>query len=189
MNHSINGKQFRRFPIRWLCASFALISIVTFGREAVYFLRATEQYVECVPYEGGRTTTSIPILYPEATVMLHSSISSNDVAVTRVDKYAKEVTLILEGDTVDKDAGIRLCTLKEGKFTGLTIFVGKGRGRPALPTVKSLKIEIPDSIPSPDINIMSPTQHSSSAKLFQWASSWIVDNPKGMKIKVEDAFA
>lgn len=46
--------------------------------------------------------------------------------VTRVVKYAKEVTLTLEGDTVDKDAGIRLCTLKEGKFTGLTIFVSIG---------------------------------------------------------------
>lgn len=58
-------------------------------------------------------------------MFLHPSVSSNDVIVTHVDKYAKEVTLTLEGDKVNQDAGIRLCTLKEGKSTGLSIFVSK----------------------------------------------------------------
>ncbi|KAF8609402.1 hypothetical protein BDV93DRAFT_518227 [Ceratobasidium sp. AG-I] len=188
MDHTANRKSLSRSSIRWLCGSFVLISIIILGKEAVSLLRATPQYVECVPYGGGTTVTSIPVLYPEPLVLLHPSVSSGDVSVTRVDKFAKEVTLTLEGETVDKDAGIRLCTLKEGKFTGLSIFVGKGRGRPALPIVKSLRIEIPNSIPSPDINLISRSEESNGAKFFKWASNWIVTNPQGTKIRVEDAF-
>ena len=66
--------------------------------------------------------------------------------------------------------------------------VGEGRGRPPLPTVKSLKIEIPNSIHSPDINLISRSQGTNAAKFFKWASNWVVTNPQGMKIRVEDAF-
>lgn len=46
MDYAANRKQFPRPPIRWLCASFMLISIVTLGYETVTFLVRNITYIK-----------------------------------------------------------------------------------------------------------------------------------------------
>ena len=78
-----------------------------------------------MPYEGGTTVVKLPALYPRVSVLLDSSVASNDVIVTHVKSDAKEVTVTLVEDSDDfvENSEIRLCTLKGYKLTGVGLYV------------------------------------------------------------------
>ncbi|KAJ1310895.1 hypothetical protein OPQ81_009410 [Rhizoctonia solani] len=145
----------RRF-FHFLVASIALIFIghAAFG---LFAYRYTHSHVECVPYEGGKTTVKLPIIYRGSAVLLDSSVSSGEVFVTHVEKDTNEVTVTLEEDTSpEEEAEIRLCALKGGKFTGVGLYASKKDRQDLLPVIKFLKVEIPKSVPPPSVDLLPP---------------------------------
>ncbi|KDN45987.1 hypothetical protein RSAG8_04494, partial [Rhizoctonia solani AG-8 WAC10335] len=110
---------------RFLIAAVALFFIGQ-GVFALFAYGYTRSHVECVPYEGGKTTVNLPILCRGSAVLLDSSISSGDVFVTHVEKDTNEVTVTFEEDTSpEEEVEIRVCTLKGGRFTGVGLYASK----------------------------------------------------------------
>ncbi|QRV76741.1 hypothetical protein RhiJN_19589 [Ceratobasidium sp. AG-Ba] len=165
---------------------FALIAMVFVGYGIFAFVYA-RSHVECVPYEGPVTTIKLPIYYPRSAVLVDSSVSSGDVAITHVESESNEITFTIEEkaetpedpkdpeDPEDLEAAqIRLCTLKGGKLTGLGIYPGKKEHHAALPIIKSLKIEVPSSIPPPSISLLPPRRgcHAKAVQFMKWVGVW-----------------
>ncbi|KAG8743926.1 hypothetical protein FRC10_011112 [Ceratobasidium sp. 414] len=154
---------------------FALIALIFIGH-AVFAYVYTRSHVECVPYEGPKTVIKIPILYPRSAVLVDSSVSSGDVTVTHVESESNEITFTLEEkvETPEEEASdIRICTLKGGKLIGLGIYPGKKQDSAALPIIKSLKIEVPTSMP-PSIDLLPPRRgcHAKMVSFFKWVGVW-----------------
>ncbi|CAE6440536.1 unnamed protein product [Rhizoctonia solani] len=166
-------RRYRRFA-HFIIASIALIFVgyAAFGLFA-YKVYA-HSHIECVPYEGGKTTVKLPIFYPGSAVLLDSTISSGDVFVTHVEKDTNEVTVTFEEDISSKEeAEIRLCTLKGGKLTGAGLYVSKKDQQDLLPVIKSLKVEIPKSVSPPSVDLLPPRRrHCHLAGFFKWAGVW-----------------
>ncbi|KAG8719582.1 hypothetical protein FRC08_002509 [Ceratobasidium sp. 394] len=169
----------RRRRCRRRCCHFffALIALVFIGH-AVFAYVYGRSHIECVPYEGPKTVVKIPILYPRSAVLVDSSVSSHDVAVTHVESESNEITFTLEEKAetpeVQEASDIRLCTLKGGKLTGLGIYPGKKQDSVALPIIQSLKIEVPTSIPPPSIDLLPPRRgcHAKMVWFFKWVGVW-----------------
>ncbi|KAG9086973.1 hypothetical protein FRC06_002793 [Ceratobasidium sp. 370] len=166
----------RRCRRRCCHCFFVLIALILVGH-AVFAYVYARSHVECVPYEGPKTVVKIPILYPRSAVLVDSSVSSNDVAVTHVESESNEITFTIEekAETPEGEASdFRLCTLKGGKLTGLGIYPGKKQDGAALPIIKSLKIEVPTSIPPPSISLLAPRHgcHGKMVWFFKWAGVW-----------------
>ncbi|CUA73745.1 hypothetical protein RSOLAG22IIIB_01262 [Rhizoctonia solani] len=162
----------RRF-CHFLIAAVALF-FIGHGVFALFAYRYTHSHVECVPYEGGTTTVNLPIIYRGSAVLLDSSISSGDVFVTHVEKDTNEVTVTFEEDTSSsEEAEIRLCTLKGGKFTGVGLYASKKDQQDLLPVIKSLKVEIPKSVPQPSVDLLPPRKKRCHlAGFLKWAGVW-----------------
>ncbi|KAG9128115.1 hypothetical protein FRC07_004731 [Ceratobasidium sp. 392] len=132
--------------------------------------------VECVPYEGGTTVVKLPIVHPKSKVFIDSSVSSNDISITRVESDSNEITFTLEerDESLETAAEVRLCTLKSRKAVGLGVFVYKKDKHEdvTLPVIKSLKVEIPTSVPAPSIDLLPPKAPRKAVKLLKWAGVW-----------------
>ncbi|KAG8701786.1 hypothetical protein FRC09_005130 [Ceratobasidium sp. 395] len=154
---------------------FALIALIFVGH-GVFAYMYTRSHVECVPYEGPNTYVELPIYWPRSAAFFDSSVSSHDVAITRVETESNKigVTIIEKAETpedsedLEEASNIKLCTLKGGKWQE------KKHDSAALPIIKSLKIEIPTSIPPPSINLLPPKRgcHAKVVKLMKWAGVW-----------------
>ncbi|CAE6431373.1 unnamed protein product [Rhizoctonia solani] len=173
----------RRF-CHFLLAAVALF-FVGHGVFALFAYGYTRSHVECVPYEGGKTTVNLPILYRGSAVFLDSSVSSGDVFITHVEKDTNEVTITFEEDTSpEEEAEIRLCTLKGGRFTGVGLYASK-KDQQELPVIKSLKVEIPKSVPQPSVDLLPPRKKRCHlAGFLKWAGVW--DSKRTNMVKLQD---
>ncbi|CAE6390072.1 unnamed protein product [Rhizoctonia solani] len=162
----------RRFA-HFIVASIALI-FVGYGVFGLFAYNYAHSHIECVPYEGGKATVNLPILYRGSAVLLDSSVSSGDVFVTHVEKDTNEVTVTFEEDISSaEEAEIRLCTLKGGKLTGVGLYASKKDQQDLLPVIKSLKVEIPKSVPPPSVDLLPPPRrHCRLAGFLKWAGVW-----------------
>ncbi|QRW19577.1 hypothetical protein RhiXN_00983 [Rhizoctonia solani] len=162
----------RRFA-HFIVASIALI-LIGYGSLRLFAYKYAHSHIECVPYEGGKTIVNLPILYPRSAVLLDSSISSGDVFVTRVETHTNEVKVTFEEDSSsEEEAEIRLCTLKGGKLTGVGIYASKKGQQDLLPVIKSVKVEIPKSVPPPSVDLLPPPRrHHCLVRFFKWAGVW-----------------
>ncbi|CAE7232550.1 unnamed protein product [Rhizoctonia solani] len=162
----------RRF-FHFIIASVALF-FIGHGAFALFAYGYTRSHIQCVPYEGGKTIVNLPILYRGSAVLLDPSISSGDVFVTHVEKDTNEVTVTFEEDTtLEEEAEIRLCTLKGGKLTGVGLYASKKDQQDLLPVIKSLKVEIPKSVPQPSVDLLPPhKKYGHCAKFLKWAGVW-----------------
>ncbi|KAH7344451.1 hypothetical protein B0J17DRAFT_623829 [Rhizoctonia solani] len=162
----------RRF-CHFLVAAVALI-FIGYGAFGIFAYSYTHSHVECVPYEGGKTTVNLPIIYRGSAVLLDSSISSGDVFISHVEKDTNEVTVTFEEETSsEEEADIRLCTLKGGKFVGVGLYASKKNQQDLLPVIKSLKVEIPKSVPQPSVDLLPPRKkHCHLAGFLKWAGVW-----------------
>ncbi|KAG9086972.1 hypothetical protein FRC06_002792 [Ceratobasidium sp. 370] len=178
---------------RILVLLFSFIALVFVGH-AVYkgvgAYKFVHDNVECVPYEGGTTVVKIPIVKPGSKVLIDSSVSSNDVSITRVESESNEITFTLEeeDESPKTTAEIRLCTLKARKIAGLGIFAHKKdkHEEVVLPVIKSLKIEIPTSIPAPNIDLLPPKANCKTAKFLRWAGVWGPRHTEPTKFEIDE---
>ncbi|CAE6463667.1 unnamed protein product [Rhizoctonia solani] len=173
----------RRF-CHFIFAAIALI-FVAHGVVGFFAYKYARSHIECVPYEGGKTTVNLPINYPGSAVFLDSSVSSGDVFITHVDKDTNEVTVTFEEDTSsEEEAEIRLCTLKGGKFTGVGLYASKKNQQDLLPVIKSLKVEIPKSVPPPSVDLLPPRKKRCHLSGFlKWAGVWDSKNSNMAKLQ------
>ncbi|KAB5593851.1 hypothetical protein CTheo_2703 [Ceratobasidium theobromae] len=170
MDEKIKRRRSRRRLCHWLFAAVALI-LVGHGVFAYMYCRS---HVECVPYEGGTTTVELPINYRGSAVLLHSSIASHDVFVTRVEKETNLVKVTFEEEEkTERAAELRVCTLKGGKITGVGVFAPKN-AQDSLPVIKSVKVEVPVGVPPPSIDLLPPPRRrcSSITGFLKWVGVW-----------------
>ncbi|QRW05640.1 hypothetical protein RhiLY_04639 [Ceratobasidium sp. AG-Ba] len=170
-------KRFRRHLFIWLFSFVSLLFVGHLAYKGISTYMFVRHNVECVPYESGTNVVKIPIVHPYSKVFIDSSVSSNEVSITRIETESSEITFTLEGsnESLDTTAEIRLCTLKGRKMTGLGIFAHKKdkHEEVTLPVIKSLKIEIPKSIPTPSIDLLPPKRGCHKVtKLLRWAGVW-----------------
>jgi len=188
MDRMDRRRRCRRRLCHFLFAAVALISLLFIG-QGIFAYTYTRSHVECVPYEGGTTVVKLPVLNPRFSVLLDSSVSSNDVIVTHVESDAKEVTITLEEDSdFVENSEIRLCTLKGYKLAGVGLYAGKGKDRSSLPVIKSLKVEVPTGL-SPGVTLLPPKRGCRKvAKFLKWAGVWNPKDTTHEAVKAEEMF-
>ncbi|KAG8687345.1 hypothetical protein FRC12_014166 [Ceratobasidium sp. 428] len=172
---------------RILVRLFSLIALIFIGRtiyQGIFAYKFVHHNVECVPYEGGTTVVNLPIVKPGSKVLIDSSVSSNDITITHVETESNEIkfTLVGQDESLETTTEVRLCTLKSRKVVGLGLYAQKNKHEDVtLPVIKSLKVEIPTSIPPPSIDFLPPKAAHGAAKYLKWAGVWTPEHPSSAK--------
>ncbi|KAG8743927.1 hypothetical protein FRC10_011113 [Ceratobasidium sp. 414] len=189
-NIKVQRKRRLRRILVWLVSFIALAFVGHAVYKGITAYKFVHHNVECVPYEGGTTVVKIPIIKPGSKVFIDSSVSSNDVSITHVESESNEITFTLEeeDESLETTAEIRLCTLKASKMTGLGIFAHRKdkHEEVSLPVIKSLKIEIPTSIPAPNIDLLPPKASCKAAKFFRWTGVWNPKDTEAVKFEMDE---